>query len=77
MYLSGLLSEPRKCIRGHSSVSAVPGIFAIPEVMALATNPMSNVSGQKMVQNTGRLYTVKLFVCDMCGSIELVDAEKA
>lgn len=64
--LRGLLSEPRKCQRGHAVLERQPGTWAIQQVNVIPAG----------VVLTETFFAASLYRCPVCGTLELVDEEQ-
>lgn len=68
----------RDCLRGHGPMSLVDGLFAVPQMTPNPTNALAGLlsTGEPQIVGTGKVYSFRLYVCNTCGALELVDSEK-
>jgi len=60
----------RPCPRGHGKMQKQPGLWVLQEVQR-----NGGLLNSGNLQITGRLLTMYVFTCNVCGHVELVNEE--
>lgn len=81
--MMGPFNGPRTCPHGHGPMVLAEGLFGFPQMQLQPPNALAGLlSPQHATQqpgrltSTGKVFTVRVFACQTCGTLELVDSDK-
>lgn len=76
--MPGLLSPPRACLRGHGPMELAPDLYGLPQLATYNSGLMnSDRNAVPQIVSTGKILTVRVYTCAVCGLVEIVDSDKA
>lgn len=72
-----LLKHGRACPRGHENMVEIEGLYGLPQFVSNQNQGLlqgTSAANGPDVLSTGRIYTVNLYLCQTCGTVEMVDS---